>query len=92
MRESTPEKGIYGDNSPADVSVECACPLAYRVVMELMRGCLLSHHHVYADILFSSIPLVSDLLDADTHYRDTLNPNSYGVPLEGQTRCVLSMF
>ncbi len=58
--------------------------LGYTVVMNLMRNFLLSNHHVYADNFFSSIPLVEDLLEADTFYCGTLRKDRVGVPREIQ--------
>ena len=41
--------------------------LGYRVVMGLMKNYLLSNRHVYADNFFTSVHLVSGLLQADTY-------------------------
>lgn len=46
--------------------------LAYSVAMNLMKGYLLSHHHLYADNFFFSISLASDLLQADTYFCGTI--------------------
>ncbi|XP_041455728.1 piggyBac transposable element-derived protein 4-like [Lytechinus variegatus] len=54
--------------------------LGYTVVMGLMREFLLQNHIVYADNFFSSIPLVEDLLQADTCYCGTLRKDRVGVP------------
>lgn len=41
---------------------------------------LLSHHHLYADNFFSSIPLVRDLIDTDTYYCGTVRPSHKNSP------------
>lgn len=54
--------------------------LTYSVVINLMKGYLLSHHHLYADNLLSSISLASDLLHADTYFCGTIRLNRKDFP------------
>ncbi|XP_063971496.1 piggyBac transposable element-derived protein 4-like [Lytechinus pictus] len=58
--------------------------LGYTVVMGLLNQYLLRNHIVYADNFFSSLPLVEDLLQADTYYCGTLRKDRVGIPRELQ--------
>lgn len=56
--------------------------LGYTVVMGLMNRYLLSNHAVYTGNFLSSLPLATDLLQADTYFCGTLRSNRIGVPRE----------
>lgn len=56
--------------------------LGYTFVMGLMNRYLLSNHAVYTGNFLSSLPLATDLLQADTYFCGTLRSNRIGVPRE----------
>ncbi len=69
---------IYTGKDEAQEQAEVG--LAYSVVMNLMKGYLLSRQHLYTDNFFSSICLASDLLQDDTYLCGIIRPNRKDFP------------
>ena len=54
--------------------------LGYDVVMKLCQEITGKYHHVYLDNLFTSVPLMKDLLALNTYACGTVCKNKCGVP------------
>ena len=54
--------------------------LGYDVVMKLCQEITGKYHHVYFDNLFTSVPLMKDLLALNTYACGTVLKNKRGVP------------
>ena len=61
-----------GNNSPNG--------LEYDVVMKLCQDLVAKKHHVYFDILFTSIPLMNDLLQLGIYACGTVHKDKHGLP------------
>ena len=54
--------------------------LGYDVVMKLCQEITGKYHHVYFDNLFTSVPLMKELLALNTYACGTVHKNKCGVP------------
>ena len=54
--------------------------LGYDVVMKLCQEITGKYHHVYFDNLFTSVPLMKDLLALNTYACGTVRKNKHGAP------------
>ena len=55
-------------------------PVLARTVLHLVNPYLGMGHHIFADRLYSSIPLVQTLADNQTHFTGTINKNRIDLP------------